>query len=123
MADGRYDYIETGSLISIKENVKDITIPSEERKLRMYPLDFEEFARAMNEDLLLEYIEQCWHEEKPLDQKMHVKAMRLFQEYLLVGGMPQSVVAYVENRYLQYPGITGNTQSGKIIFLIITCRF
>lgn len=54
VADGRYDYIETGSLISIKENVEDITVPSEERKLRMYPLDFEEFARAMGEDLLLE---------------------------------------------------------------------
>lgn len=97
VADGRYDYIETGSLISIKENVEDITVPSEERKLRMYPLDFEEFARAMGEDLLLEYIEQCWRQEKPLEQKLHAKAMRLFLEYMLVGGMPQSVVAYAEN--------------------------
>lgn len=97
VADGRYDFIETGSLISIKENVEDITVPSEERKLRMYPLDFEEFARAMGEDLLQEYIEKCYHEEKPLEQKIHAKAMRLFREYMLVGGMPQSVVAYAEN--------------------------
>lgn len=97
VADGRYDYIETGSLISIRENVENITVPSEERKLRMNPLDFEEFARAMGEDLLLEYIELCWRENKPLEQKLHTKAMRLFREYMLVGGMPQSVVAYAEN--------------------------
>ena len=97
VADGRCDYIEIGSLISIKENVENITVPSEERKLRMYPLDFEEFMRAMGEVLLLEYIEKCYHEEKPLEQKMHAKAMRLFREYMLVGGMPQSVVAYSEN--------------------------
>ena len=97
VADGRYDYLETGSLISIRENVEDITVPSEERKLRMYPLDFEEFSRAMGEDLLLDYIERCWREGRPLEQKLHAKAMRLFREYMLVGGMPQSVVAYVEN--------------------------
>ena len=97
VADGRYDFIETGSLISIKENVNDITVPSEERKLKMYPLDFEEFAQAMGEELLLEYIRQCLLEEKPLDQKRHTKAMRLFREYMLVGGMPQSIVAYAEN--------------------------
>ncbi len=96
-ADGRYDFIETGSLISIKENVENITVPSEERKLKMYPVDFEEFAEAMGEDLLLEYIRQCCREEKPLEQKMHVRAMRLFREYMLVGGMPQSIVAYAEN--------------------------
>lgn len=97
VADGRYDFIETGSLISIKENVSEITVPSEERKLKMYPVDFEEFAQAMGEELLLEYIRQCFLEEKPLDQKMHAKAMRLFREYMLVGGMPQSIVAYAEN--------------------------
>ena len=97
VADGRYDFIETGSLISIKENVSEITIPSEERKLKMYPVDFEEFAGAMGEELLLEYIRQCFLKEKPLDQKMHTKAMRLFREYMLVGGMPQSIVAYAEN--------------------------
>lgn len=97
VADGRYDFIETGSLISIKENVNEITVPSEERRLKMYPVDFEEFAQALGEELLLEYIRRCFQEEKPLDQKMHTKAMRLFREYMLVGGMPQSIVAYVEN--------------------------
>lgn len=95
--DGRYDYLESGSLISIKENVADIVIPSEEKTIKMYPLDFEEFATAMQEEILLEYIEKCFREKIPLEQKMHAKAMRLFQEYLLVGGMPQSVVAYIEN--------------------------
>lgn len=97
VADGRYDYIETGSLISIKENVEGITVPSEERKLKLYPVDFAEFAEAMGEELLLEYIRQCYRDEKPLEQKIHAKAMRLFREYMLVGGMPQSIVAYAEN--------------------------
>ena len=60
VADGRYDYIETGSLISIRENVKNIVIPSEERNINMYPLDFEEFAIALEEDLLVEYIKKCF---------------------------------------------------------------
>ncbi|MBP5435702.1 ATP-binding protein [bacterium] len=97
VADGRYDYIETGSLISIKENVRDITIPSEERKLKMYPCDFEEFADALGERILLGYIKECWQKKEPLDQKFHAKAMRLFREYMLVGGMPQSIVTYAEN--------------------------
>lgn len=84
--DGRYDYLETGSLISIKENVENITLPSEERKIRMYPVDFEEFMIYMGEELLLEYIKNCWDKKKPLDEKMHAKAMYLFKEYLLVGG-------------------------------------
>ena len=97
VADGKFDYIETGSLISIHENVKDITIPSEERKLKMYPIDFEEFMEAMGENLLLEYIIYCYKKQIPLEEKFHLKAMRLFREYILVGGMPQSVVAYIEN--------------------------
>ncbi len=97
VADGKFDYIETGSLISIHENVKDITIPSEERKLKMYPIDFEEFMEAMGENLLLEYIIYCYKKQIPLEEKLHLKAMRLFREYILVGGMPQSVVAYIEN--------------------------
>lgn len=95
--DGRYDYIETGSLISIKENVKDITIPSEERVIKMYPLDFEEFCFAMNEDLLIEYIKKCFVELVPLESGLHNKAMLLFRQYMLVGGMPQSIVAYLKN--------------------------
>ena len=95
--DGRYDYIETGSLISIKENVKDIVIPSEERHLKMYPLDFEEFAWAMNENLLVEYIRKCFEEKKPLERSLHNKAMMLFKQYMLVGGMPKPLLAFIEN--------------------------
>lgn len=92
--DGRYSYVETGSLISIKENVNGILIPSEEMKLKMHPLDFEEFLLAAGEDLLLEFIQESAKKEIPLPDSYHKKAMHLFQEYLLVGGMPQSVVAY-----------------------------
>lgn len=95
--DGRYDYIETGSLISIKENVEDITIPSEEKKMKMYPLDFEEFACYLNEDILLEYIKECYEKQIPLDNDYHKKAMRLFKEYMLVGGMPKVVLEYAKN--------------------------
>lgn len=96
VADGRYDYIETGSLISIRENVADITIPSEERKIKMYPADFEEFLWAMGKELLAEHIRACYEDGKALEQKIHAKAMRCFREYLLVGGMPQSIVAYIK---------------------------
>jgi len=97
VADGRYDFIETGSLISIRENVEHITLPSEERKIKMYPVDFEEFLVYMKEELLLEYIEDCFQKKQPLEQKMHEKAMHLFKEYMLVGGMPQSIVAFAKN--------------------------
>ncbi len=95
--DGRFDFIETGSLISIKENVEDITVPSEERKIKMYPVDFEEFAAALGKEVLLDYIKDCWEKHIPLDQTFHAQAMHLFREYMLVGGMPQSVVAYIES--------------------------
>lgn len=97
VADGRFDYIETGSLISIKENVQDITIPSEERTQLMYPMDFEEFAWAMNEEPLITYIRQCFDKKKPLEQGLHAKAMLLFRQYMIVGGMPKSLSAYLEN--------------------------
>lgn len=97
VGDGRYDYIETGSLISIQENVKDITIPSEERMLKMYPLDFEEFCQALGEDMLISYIKKCFKELKPLENDFHHRAMLLFKQYMLVGGMPKSVSAYLEN--------------------------
>lgn len=97
VADGRYDFIETGSLISIRENVENITLPSEERKIKMYPVDFEEFMVYMNEEILLEYIEDCYKKKQPLEQKMHQKAMHLFKEYMLVGGMPQAIVAFAKN--------------------------
>ena len=69
VADGRYDFIETGSLISIKESVENITLPSEERKIKMYPVDFEEFMVYMNEEILLEYIGECYEKRQPLEQK------------------------------------------------------
>ena len=97
VADGRYDYIETGLLISIRENVEGITIPSEERKIKMYPVDFEEFMEYMGEKLLLEYISDCYRNRTALNQKLHLKAMHLFKEYILVGGMPQAVVAFKNN--------------------------
>ena len=95
--DGRFDYIETGSLISIKENVKDITIPSEERQLKMYPMDFEEFCWALNEENMAKYIRDCFDKKKPLEDDFHHKAMLLFKQYMLVGGMPMSVSKYIEN--------------------------
>lgn len=96
VADGRYDYIETGSLISIKENVQNILIPSEERKLKMYPLDFEEFCWCFGEEILVDYIKKCFDEKKPLEDSLHNKAMLLFKQYMLVGGMPKSVIAFLE---------------------------
>ena len=96
VADGRYDYIETGSLISIKENVQNILIPSEERKLKMYPLDFEEFCWCFGEEILIDYIKKCFVEKKSLDSGLHDKAMFLFKQYMLVGGMPKSIVAFLE---------------------------
>lgn len=98
VADGRYDYLETGSLISIRENVKNIVIPSEERHLKMYPLDFEEFCEAMGESQMIDYIRQCFAEQTPLEASLHYKAMLLFKQYMLVGGMPQSVLAFLESR-------------------------
>ena len=97
VADGRYDYIETGSLISIKENVKGITLPSEERKIQMYPMDFEEFAMALGETQLLSYISDCFKKRCQVEQGLHEKAMLLFRQYMIVGGMPKCVSAYIEN--------------------------
>lgn len=95
--DGRFHYIETGSLISIRDNVKDITLPSEERSLKMFPMDFEEFCEALNEKMLFEYIRKCFAKKQPLEQELHHKAMMLFKQYMLVGGMPKSVDAYIQN--------------------------
>lgn len=89
--DGRYDYIETGSLISIKENVKDILIPSEEQSLKMYPMDFEEFAWALGEGIIIDYIKDCFEKRVPLHDSIHKKGMFLFKQYMLVGGMPRAI--------------------------------
>ena len=98
VADGRYDFIETGSLISIKENIRDIVIPSEERHIKMYPLDFEEFCWANGETQLAEYIRDCFDKEIPLERSLHNKALLLFRQYMLVGGMPMSVVSFIANQ-------------------------
>lgn len=98
VADGRYDYVETGSLASIKKNVADIVIPSEERHIKMYPMDFEEFLSALGNDTLMSIIKKCFEERKPLGQLLHRKAMDYFRQYLIVGGMPQAVQAYVDTR-------------------------
>ena len=98
VADGRYDYLETGSLMSIKKNVKDILIPSEERHLKMYPLDFEEFLWALGNDTLMDIIRKFYENKKPMGQALHRKAMDYFRQYLIIGGMPQAVQAYVDTK-------------------------
>lgn len=98
VADGRYDYIETGSLMSIRKNVKDITIPSEERHIRMYPMDFEEFLWAMDNEMLMPVIRNCFEKKKPMGQMLHRKAMDYFRQYMIVGGMPQAVAKYIQTR-------------------------
>ena len=98
VADGRFDYIETGSLISIKKNVKDIVIPSEEETLEMYPMDFEEFMWAMGNETLMPFIEDCFERRVPLGQALHRKALDLFRLYMVVGGMPQAVLKYNETK-------------------------
>lgn len=95
VADGRYDYIETGSLVSIRENVRGITLPSEERRMAIYPMDFEEFCWAVGEGSLAEYIRTCFARRQPLEQGLHAKAMLLLRQYMIVGGMPKSVDAYI----------------------------
>jgi len=94
VADGRYDYIETGSLISIKQNVKDILLPSEEEELLMHPMDFEEYLWAMNNETAMPVMQFCYEQLKPLGQAVHRKIMNEFRQYILVGGMPQAVLAY-----------------------------
>lgn len=96
VADGRYDYIETGSLISIRENVKDILIPSEEDRLDMFPLDFEEFLWALGDETMMPLIKDSFEKKRPLGQALHRKAMNLFRQYLVVGGMPQAVEEFVQ---------------------------
>nr|CDL65591.1 unnamed protein product [uncultured bacterium] len=98
VADGRYDYIETGSLISLKKNVKDIIIPSEEEHIEMFPLEFEEFLWAMGDEVTVPLIKQCFETKTPLGQSLHRKIMNDLRQYVLVGGMPQSVLAYLNGK-------------------------
>lgn len=96
VADHRYDYVETGSLISIKRNVKDILIPSEERKISMYPMDHEEFLWAVGNTTTIPLLKKVFDSGKPVGTQIHRKLMRDFRLYMLVGGMPQAVNEYIE---------------------------
>ncbi len=93
--DGRYDYIETGSLISIKKNTKNITIPSEEERVTLYPMDYEEFRWAIGDEATVPLLRTFYDRQLPLD-KAHRDKMRDFRLYMLVGGMPQAVNEYIE---------------------------
>lgn len=95
--DNRFDYIETGSLVSIKKNVKDIMIPSEEHPVQMYPMDFEEFLWAMGDEMIMPYIRSQFEKKKPMGA-FHRRAMDYFRQYMIVGGMPQAVKKYIETR-------------------------
>lgn len=99
VADGRYDYIETGSLISIKKNTKDITIPSEEERLTMYPMDYEEFRWAMSDESTIPLLNTFFERQLPLGVAFR-EVMRNFRLYMLVGGMPQAVNEYLETNNL-----------------------
>lgn len=92
--DGRYDYLETGSLISIKKNVKDILIPSEEESIVMYPMDFEEFLWAMGRDTLMDFIREHFENRKSVGPLLHRTIMDYFNKYMIVGGMPQAVLEF-----------------------------
>ena len=94
VADGRYDFLETGSLIRLKKNIEHIIIPSEEEHLEMFPMDFEEFLWAMGDETTVPLIRKCFEGRIPLGQTLHRKIMNDFRQYVLVGGMPQSVIAY-----------------------------
>lgn len=96
VADRRYDYIETGSLVSIRQNVQGILIPSEEERLEMQPMDFEEFLWACGNETLMPMIKACFERQQSMGQSMHRKAMDYFRQYLIVGGMPQAVQKYVD---------------------------
>jgi len=101
VADGRYKYIETGSLISIKKNTKDILIPSEEHKISMYPMDFEEFLWAIGDEVSIETIKILSEKKRPAGNAIHRNLMRIFRLYMLIGGMPQAVETYLEKNNLQ----------------------
>lgn len=98
VADGRYDYIETGSHISIRKNVQDILIPSEEYRIKMYPMDFEEYLWALGDDITVDAMRDAFGKRKPLGDAIHRKVMKTFRTYMAVGGMPQAVEAFVNGK-------------------------
>ena len=99
--DGRYDYIETGSLISIRKNIAHILIPSEEQRIQMRPMDYEEFLWAQGDESTFPLLEQTFTSETALGEQLNRKLMRDFRLYMLVGGMPQAVDAYLQTNNLQ----------------------
>lgn len=101
VADGRYKFIETGSLLSIKKNTKDILIPSEEYKISMYPLDFEEFLCSIGDEITADTIKQLLKGKRAAGNALHIDLMRKFRLYMLIGGMPQAIETYLENNNLQ----------------------
>lgn len=98
VADGSFDYIETGSLISLRKNTRDIMIPSEEYPIPMYPMDFEEYLWACGDEVTVPYLRECFRDGKPLEENLHAKVMCMYREYMAIGGMPQVVSAYLEER-------------------------
>jgi len=100
VADGRYHYLETGSLVSIDENVADIVIPSEEDRVKMYPMDFEEFLWAMGDELTMGFVRDHFAAREPMGAALHRKCMDYFRQYLVVGGMPQAVSSFAETHDL-----------------------
>lgn len=101
VADHRYDYMETGSLISIRKNVKDILIPSEERTLQMYPMDYEEFKWALGDTVTIKLLRESFEKYQPLGDDLNRTMMRDFRLYMLVGGMPKAVSAYIETNNMR----------------------
>ena len=100
VADGRHHYIETGSLISIKKNIDNIVIPSEELRIQMYPMDFEEFLWAIGREGIMPLVRQRFDKREQMGQIDHRMVMELFRQYIVVGGMPQSVAAFAAERRL-----------------------
>ncbi len=98
--DHRYDYIETGSLLSIKKNIKDIVIPSEETRLQLYPLDYEEFRQALGDTVTLPLLRSAYEKKRSLGDDLNRRLLRDFRLYMLVGGMPQAVDAYLSTNNL-----------------------
>lgn len=99
--DGRYDFIETGSLLTIKKNVQNIVIPSEETRLTLHPLDYEEFRWALGDEVTCPFLKLSLKKMKPLGDAVHRKLMRDFRLYMLVGGMPQAINTYIESKNLK----------------------
>ena len=98
VANHTYDYIETGSLVSIHKNTKNILIPSEERRIDMYPMDLEEFMWALGENDMMDFVRECFERQMPLGQALHRKMMNILRLYMIVGGMPQAVLEYISTQ-------------------------